>query len=83
MKNSKKTITSSSLRENIYRILDEILKTGIPVEIERRGRKLKILPVGPVNKLDNFIERPYLKVPPDNIVHLDWSNKWKPHDKNM
>jgi len=80
MKNNKKTITTSRLRENIYRILDEILKTGIPVEIERKGHKLKILPVGPVNKLDNLKERPYLKVPPDEVVHLDWSNEWKPHD---
>jgi hypothetical protein len=31
-------VTASKLRENIYRILDQVLETGVPVEIERRGR---------------------------------------------
>ncbi len=76
----KETLTASKLRENIYRVLDEILKTGIPVEIKRHGKKLKIIPVDPVNKLSNLIERPYLKVSADEIVHLDWSDEWKSHD---
>ena len=29
-------VTASKLRENIYRILDQVLETGVPVEIERR-----------------------------------------------
>jgi hypothetical protein len=28
-------IKVSTLRENIYRILDEVLATGVPVEIQR------------------------------------------------
>ena len=31
-------VTASKLRENIYRILDQVLETGVPVEIERRGK---------------------------------------------
>src|SRR5688572_10675401 len=31
--------------EDIYRILDQVLETGVPVEIERRGKLLKIVPV--------------------------------------
>ncbi len=80
MKQTKKVITASKLRENIYRILDDILKTGIPIEIERRGQKLKIVPEGPVSKLDNLIKRPYLKVDPEEIVHMDWSKEWKSND---
>ncbi len=76
----KKPITASKLRENVYRILDEIMKTGIPVEIERNGHKLKILPEEHVNKLDNLIKRPsYLKCSPDEIVSMDWSKEWKPY----
>ena len=33
-------LTASKLRESIYEILDEILETGTPVEIERKGRIL-------------------------------------------
>jgi hypothetical protein len=40
----KEPWTASRLRENVYRILDEVLETGVPVEIERRG---KILRIGP------------------------------------
>jgi hypothetical protein len=45
------SVTASKLRENIYRILDEILETGIAVEIVRRGRKLKIIPSGSRKKV--------------------------------
>ena len=31
--------------EDIYRILDQVLETGVPAEIERRGKLLKIVPV--------------------------------------
>jgi hypothetical protein len=40
-------LTASKLRENIYRILDQVLETGVPVEIERRGKILKIVPTEP------------------------------------
>ncbi|MEE9165509.1 MAG: type II toxin-antitoxin system Phd/YefM family antitoxin [Nitrospinota bacterium] len=80
MKITKKSITPSKLRENIYRILDKILETGNSIEIKRHGRRLKIEPVDSVNKLDNLIDRPYLKCKADQIVHLDWSKEWKFND---
>ena len=77
MELTKKPITASKLRKNIYRILDEILKTGIPVEIERRGQRLQIMPMNRENKLDRLIERSYLMVDPEDIVHTDWSRVGK------
>lgn len=74
-------LTASRLRENIYKILDEVLDTGIPVEIERRGKKLRILPVesGAVSKLDNLAERrDTILCDPEEIVHVDWSGEWRP-----
>lgn len=72
-------LTASKLREDIYRVLDQILETGVPVEIERRGKVLKIIPVETPGKLANLIERPdYLQCDPEEIVHLDWSREWKP-----
>lgn len=73
------TYTASKLRENIYNILDEILETGVPVEVERRGRRLRIVPVDAPSKLDNLEPHPeYLAVDPETIVHLDWSGEWRP-----
>lgn len=65
-------------REDIYRILDQVLETGIPVEIERGGKLLKIIPVEPRSKLENLKPRKYLLSDPEELVHLDWSGEWRP-----
>lgn len=74
-------ITASKLRENIYKVLDSVLETGAPVEIERRGRKLRIVPVDdpPRSKLNRLQPHPDAIVgDPEDLVHLDWSPEWKP-----
>ena len=72
-------ITASKLRDNVYRILDEVLDTGAPVEIERRGRRLRIVPAEPAAKLSRLPRRPrFLKVKPERLVELDWSHEWRP-----
>ena len=71
-------IKVSALRENIYRILDEVLETGLPVEIECRGKILRIAPAETRSKLDNLRPRPYLLTDPEELVHLDWSDEWRP-----
>ena len=73
--------TASKLRENIYRLLDQVVETGVPIEIERRGRRLKIVPADePARaKLDQLEPRPDAIVGnPEDLVHLDWSAEWKP-----
>lgn len=73
------SITASKLRENVYRILDEVLETGVPVEIERRGRRLRIAPVEAASPLDRLVRRPDAIVgDPDDLVHVDWSSEWRP-----
>jgi prevent-host-death family protein len=75
------TITASKLRENVYKILDQVLETGTPIEIERRGRKLRIVPAEdvPRSKLERLYLRPNAIIgDPEQLVHLDWSTEWKP-----
>ncbi len=69
--------TASKLRENIYRVLDEVLATGVPVEITRKGRRLKIVPIDGPDKLANLKKRDVLKGDPEDIVHLDWTDEWQ------
>lgn len=38
------TFSLAALRKQLYRVVDQILHSGIPVEIERNGRKLYIVP---------------------------------------
>lgn len=81
-----KHITFGALQEHLSQILDEIVATGIPVELERAGQRFEILPLVPQkmkpsrNKLDTLPERPYLQCAPEDLVHVDWSQEWKPHD---
>jgi hypothetical protein len=70
-------ITASKLRENVYRILDEAVETGKPVEIVRKGVVLTIVPPKRVSKLANLKKRPGLFVGDvEDIIHIDWSKEW-------
>ena len=74
-------ITASKLRENIYRILDQVAETGVAVEIVRGGRRLKIVPADETapSKTARLRARPKVLVgDPERLVHLDWSKEWKP-----
>ena len=70
-------VSASKLRENIYQLLDQVLETGTPLEINRKGRTLKIVPVKGESKLGNLKRHDCLDVDPDDIVHLDWSDEWR------
>jgi hypothetical protein len=70
-------IAASRLRENGFRVLDEVLATGEPVEIERNGRRLFIVADQPPSRLDRLVHRPDVVVgDPEEFVHLDWSGEW-------
>jgi hypothetical protein len=71
-------VTGSDLRQNIYQLLDQVLDTGVPLEIERKGRKLRISSEPPRDKLDNLKRRDCLNGDPEDIVHIDWSKEWRP-----
>lgn len=74
-------LTASKLRENIYRILDQVAETGVPVEVVRGRRRLKIVPVEETvtRKVDRLKARPEVLIgDPQGLVHMDWSEEWKP-----
>ncbi|HVR30397.1 MAG TPA: type II toxin-antitoxin system Phd/YefM family antitoxin [Thermoanaerobaculia bacterium] len=71
-------ITASRLRQDIYNILDRVLETGEVVEIERKGKVLRIVPPEPTRRLDRLPRRDFIKGDAEALVHLDWSSEWKP-----
>lgn len=71
-------ISCTKLRENVYQILDEVLRTGQPVEILRKGRSLRIVPAVPVSRLAKLKSRPTISGDAGDLVHIDWSGEWKP-----
>jgi hypothetical protein len=70
-------ITVSALRGNIYRLLDKILESGKPLEIERKGKRLQIIPKEPDSKLSRLTKHTCIQGDPESIVHVDWSDEWK------
>jgi hypothetical protein len=74
-------LTASRLRQDIYRILDQVAETGVPVEIVRGRRRLKIVPAegSTPRKIDRLKARPKTLIgDPQRLVHMDWSKEWKP-----
>lgn len=75
-------ISPSALRADIYRILDEILETGRPLEVTRKGRTLRIVPDEPSSRLDDLVPRPGIIVgDPEELVDLqvwEWAGDVDP-----
>jgi len=70
-------VTASQLRQDIYRILDRVIETGEGIEIERKGKVLRIVPPEPARRLDRLTKHPdYIVGDPDDLVHIDWSEEW-------
>lgn len=66
-------------QEDILQLLDKVLSTGEPVEIERKGKRLLISPAEKRRELDCLEKHPEFVVGnPDDLVHIDWSSEWKP-----
>jgi hypothetical protein len=73
------SITASALRANVYRLLDEVLESGRPLEIERKGKVVVIAPKEEQSIWDRLPRRDGAIVgDPDELVHMDWSAEWNP-----
>ena len=58
--------------------LAEQLLVEAPNFRNRLTEVLRIVPVEPTSKLRSLKRRRYLRVDPEEIVHLDWSAEWRP-----
>lgn len=68
-----KTITPTELRANIHELLDEVLRTGLPIEIKIGNRRLRLVPVEKNDKLQNLVSRSdVIHGDPDDLVTLSW-----------
>lgn len=76
-------ITATKLRADLYRVIDNVIKKGVPVEVELRGRKVRIVPAEPRDKLSALIKRPGVIVgDPGRLPRVKtfdekkWRKKW-------
>ena len=71
-----KKVTPTQLRADIYNLLDEVLKTGLPLEIQKGKKTLRIVPVDQIDKLKNLISRPdSIQGDPDDLVDIKWEGE--------
>jgi len=68
-----RTITPTELRENIYRLLDQVIETGVPIEIKYRGKKLRLIPMTKIDKFQDLEYRPeIIRGNPEDLIHIEW-----------
>lgn len=71
-------MTATELRRDVYNILDEVIETGVPAEIERKGKHLKIIVIEKPSKFDRIKPIKDLIIgDPEDLNNLDWSDEWK------
>jgi antitoxin (DNA-binding transcriptional repressor) of toxin-antitoxin stability system len=71
------TVTATQLRQDIYRLLDQVLESGEPLDIVRKGRRLRLIPDHPARRLDRIVGNPEGIIgDPDELVSIDWSSEW-------
>lgn len=69
-------ISATVLRQNVYAILDEILESGQAVQVERKGRILRIVPDEVPSKLARLKKHDLVIGDMDDLIHMDWSSEW-------
>lgn len=72
-------ITATQLRKDVYRLLDQVVDSGETIEVKRKGKLVRIGPVLGGSKLQSLKLHPTtISGDPDELVHTDWSDNWKP-----
>jgi hypothetical protein len=70
-------ISVTKLRANLYEIVDRVIETGMPVDIERKGERVRLERAKPKSKLQKLARNPNTIVgDPEDVVHMDWSSEW-------
>ncbi len=71
-------LTLTALRQQLFKRVDEIIETGVPVEIKRKGYILKIVLEQKKYKLDNLKPHNAIAGNPDALIELkvsEWPTK--------
>ncbi len=72
-------MTATELRANVYKVLDQILETGVAQEVVRGGAKLLIVPAGERRqRLKDRPKRDGLRCTVDELIATSWEKAWSP-----
>ena len=65
-------VTATKLRQNVYAILDEVLEKGTPVEVERKGKILKIVPERKKDFWERLAALPEIVLGDPKDIEVSW-----------
>ncbi len=71
-------VLASTLRANIYKMLDQVIESGRSIEIRRGDRAVRIVPVEKISRLGQLPRRKIVRGDAEALVSVDWSKNWKP-----
>ena len=71
-------ITASQLRADVYNLLDRVLATGEPLEIDRNGRLLRVVVGEPIDWTRRLTRRAITVGDPDALVDQNAASPWTP-----
>lgn len=74
-------VSASRLRQDVYRLLDQVIETGVPLEIVRGGHRLRIELDAQSGRLQRLVGNgnpDAIVGDPDDLVALDVSAAWDP-----
>ena len=63
-------ISLTTLRQQLFKVVDRVIKTGVPVEISRHGHKLRIVCVDKTSKLARLTPNKAIVGNPEDLVEL-------------
>lgn len=66
-----KKIALTTFRQNLFQIVDQVIETGVPVEIERKGRCVRVMVEERKSKLANLIAHKSIVGDPETLVELE------------
>ncbi|OGG02113.1 hypothetical protein A2W14_02475 [Candidatus Gottesmanbacteria bacterium RBG_16_37_8] len=62
------SLNLTSLRENLFKIIDKVIISGVPQKLERKGKKLKIVLDEKIDKFDNLVPHKSIIGEPEKLI---------------
>jgi prevent-host-death family protein len=65
------SVSLTALRQRLFKLVDQVIETGVPVEIERHGHRLKIVLDDPPGKLARLRPHQAIVGGPEDLVEQE------------
>lgn len=75
------SMSLTALRQQLFKVVDQVIATGVPAEINRKGQVVKIVLDTKKSKLANLVPHDCIIGDPEELVHLS-SHEWS-EEKNV